>query len=67
MVVQSVDILGVLSVTNVADLLSAEVVYEAVVMSLEEHAKHPQYTERLHSLLNTFISSAFVTGVSLPV
>lgn len=67
MVVQSVYILGELSVTNVADLLSAEVVYEAVVMSLEEHAKHPQYTERLHSLLNTFISSAFVTGVSLPV
>lgn len=44
-------------------MASAEVVYEAVVMSLEEHAKHPQYTERLHSLLNTFISSAFITGV----
>lgn len=40
-----------------------EVVYESVVMSLEEASTHPEYSERLHSLLNSLAQSAVITGM----
>jgi hypothetical protein len=42
----------------------AEIVYEAVVMSLEDHAVHPEYTDRLQALLAYFAKSSLVTSMS---
>lgn len=47
---------------NLAHSITTEVVYEAVVLSLEEHAVNPQYTERMQNLLKYFAESAVVTG-----
>lgn len=56
--------LGILFLTHDTLFPSAEIVYESIVMSLEDHTVHPEYTDRLQALLAYFAKSSLITSMS---